>query len=182
MTGRFLCSMCCVSSPINWSIIIFIVAQGSQKVLQDAKIKTVGHSLIKIQTSYNILFSAFCCFQMIHRENPDPRERDTQGCEQKESKALWRLALSASNGKKEETDSQAMRTWLYPGVRKLSWSTFCGIKHNSSGSFPLFPYEHMNYTVLWELLFVTLFSIHLAIFLLRILHSFPRVRKKPQKF
>lgn len=43
--------MCYVSSPINWSIIIFIVAQGSQKVIQDAKIKTVGHSLIKAQTA-----------------------------------------------------------------------------------------------------------------------------------
>ena len=44
---------------------------------------------------------------------------------------------------------------------------------------------HMNIwiiLVLWKVLFVTLFSIHLAIFLLRILHSFPRGRKKPQKF
>ena len=98
--------MCYVSSPINWSIIIFIVAQGSQKVLQDAKIKTVGHSLIKAQTAYSILSSAFCCFQINHRENPDPRERDTQGCEQKEAKTLVELFQQAMERRRELTQER----------------------------------------------------------------------------
>lgn len=181
MTGRFLCSMCYVSSSINWSIIIFIVAQGSQKVLQDAKIKTVGHSLIKAHTASFLQRSAVSEW-IIGKAQIQGKEIH-KVVNKRRQRHLWRPAFLASNGKKEGTDSQARRTWLFQGTRKLSRSAFCGMKHISSGSFSLS--LHMNIRIillLWELLFVTLFSIHLAIFLLRILHSFPRGRKKPQTF